>query len=224
MEDGFPASKIFDQGYSLIYDDVIFLPHYIDFPTDAVSLSSCLSRNVSLSIPCVASPMDTVSEAHMAASMAALGGIAIVHCNCTSSQQASIIRSAKSLRVPVTESVGADGEWMVGAAIGTRESDRERLEHLVKAGANVVVLDSSRAQNLIQAGVDGLRVGMRSGSICTTQEVCAVGRGQPFTRCHGVPVIADGGISNSGHIVKALVLGATTVMMGSFLAGSTEAP
>ncbi|KAH1033609.1 hypothetical protein J1N35_045783 [Gossypium stocksii] len=149
MEDGFPASKTFNQGYSLTYDDVIFLPHYIDFPTDAVSLSTRLSRNVPLSIPCVASPMDTVSEPHMAASMAALGGLAIVHCNCTS-QQASIIRSAKSLRVPVTESVGADGEWMVGAAIGTRESDRERLEHLVKAGANVVVLDSSQGNSMYQ--------------------------------------------------------------------------
>ncbi|XP_012464490.1 inosine-5'-monophosphate dehydrogenase 2 [Gossypium raimondii] len=377
MEDGFPAPKTFNQGYSLTYDDVILLPHYIDFPTDAVSVSTRLSRNIPLSIPCVASPMDTVSEAHMAASMAALGGIAIVHYNCTSSQQASIIRSAKSLRVPITPSVsfaspvdglpayhgryvfitesgglpskllgylsssdcenlkdkpvkifdykrdcksveyvnwdcdlgkietlldekdsdflvlerdgeavnvvvkedverlkgypklgagtvGADGEWMVGAAIGTRESDKERLEHLVKAGANVVVLDSSQgnsiyqiemikfikktypqldviggnvvtmaqAQNLIQAGVDGLRVGMGSGSICTTQEVCAVGRGQAtavykvssIAALHGVPVIADGGISNSGHIVKALVLGASTVMMGSFLAGSTEAP
>ncbi|XP_021275703.1 inosine-5'-monophosphate dehydrogenase 2 [Herrania umbratica] len=378
MEDGFAASKLFSQGYSYTYDDVIFLPHYIDFPTDAVSMSTNLSRNVRLSIPCVASPMDTVSEAYMAAAMAALGGIAIVHSNCTSAQQASIIRSAKSLRLPITPSVafaspdtlpaaaphgryifvtdsgtlpskllrcvatadcenlkgeevkifdckrdcksveyvpwnydlekieaildeknsdivvlerdgevvnvvikedlerlkgypkleagtvGPDGEWMVGAAMGTRESDKERLEHVVKAGANVVVLDSSQgnsiyqiemikyikktypqldviggnvvtmyqAQNLIQAGVDGLRVGMGSGSICTTQEVCAVGRGQAtavykvssIAAQHGVPVIADGGISNSGHFVKALVLGASTVMMGSFLAGSTEAP
>ncbi|KAJ6891772.1 hypothetical protein NC651_025078 [Populus alba x Populus x berolinensis] len=381
FEDGSPAEKLFNQGYSYTYDDVIFLPHYIDFPTDAVNLSTKLSRNIPLSIPCVSSPMDTVTESYMAAAMAAVGGIGIVHSNATPSEQADMIRSVKSRRVPILSSpvfktpdsrivnefegddvpfvfvtqsgnekskllgyvaksdwlglkdteiklgeimrtdanvsvpchydlgqingklkeeghdfvvlekeggevvdvvtkeevervkgypklgkgtVGSDGRWMVGAAIGTRGSDKERLEHLVKAGVDVIVLDSSQgnsiyqiemikyvkqtypeldviggnvvtmsqAQNLIKAGVDGLRVGMGSGSICTTQEVCAVGRGQAtavykvssIASQSGIPVIADGGISFSGHIVKALVLGASTVMMGSFLAGSTEAP
>ncbi|XP_010669550.2 inosine-5'-monophosphate dehydrogenase 2 isoform X2 [Beta vulgaris subsp. vulgaris] len=381
MEDGFPADKLFNQGYSYTYDDVIFLPHYIDFSTDSVKLNCKLTKNISLSIPCVSSPMDTVTESYMAVAMASLGGVGILHSNNTPSEQFSLLKSAKSRRIPfvsefetkspsdVIESEGdfglsnvilvtetgsrksrvlgyvlksdwvklknkegrlcdymlkleysvpnrydldqvagflgekgvklvstmresdgevvdlvtledieriqqypkrclpslvANGDFLVGASIGTRESDKERLEYLVKGGADVVVLDSSQgnsiyqldmikyikntypkldviggnvvtkyqAQNLIQAGVDGLRVGMGSGSICTTQEVCAVGRGQAtavykvssIASQSGVPVIADGGISNSGHIVKALVLGASTVMMGSFLAGSTEAP
>lgn len=382
IEDGFSAVKLFDQGYSYTYDDVIFLPHYIDFPTDAVQLHTKLTKNIALSIPCVSSPMDTVTESYMAVAMASLGGIGILHSNTTPAEQFDLLQSAKSRRIPfvsdfeikslsdviesesdfgsssvilVTEtgsrkskvlgyvlksdwetlknklecrvcdymtkldvsvsssydlaqiagflgekghklvptlresdgevvdlvtlqdieriqgypmrglpSLSSNGEFLVGAAIGTRESDKERLEYLVKGGADVVVLDSSQgnsiyqidmikyikktypkldviggnvvtkyqAQNLIQAGVDGLRVGMGSGSICTTQEVCAVGRGQAtavykvasIASQNGVPIIADGGISNSGHIVKALVLGASTVMMGSFLAGSTEAP
>ncbi|KAH7557869.1 hypothetical protein JRO89_XS11G0231500 [Xanthoceras sorbifolium] len=349
IDDGFSAEKLFNQGYSYTYDDVIFLPHYIDFPTDAVSLSTRLSRNINLSVPCVASPMDTVTESYMAAAMAALGASAssiptapppsrprcldyvfVTESGTTKSKvvgyvaksdwenlsdkkvklfdymrdcsskvsvpwnydlgQINAVLEENELDFVVLEkdnevvdvvtkealertkgypklgkgTVGSDGKWMVGASIGTRESDKERLEHLVKAGANVVVLDSSQgnsiyqielikyvkktypeldviggnvvtmyqAQNLIQAGVDGLRVGMGSGSICTTQEVCAVGRGQAtavykvssIASQSGVPIIADGGISNSGHIVKALVLGASTVMMGSFLAGSTEAP
>ncbi|MFH0854302.1 MAG: IMP dehydrogenase [bacterium] len=156
----------------------------------------------------------------------------------------------------------ANKKLRVGAAVGTREDDKNRVDGLASAGVDAIKIDCAHghtsyqiqmikyikrkypniniisgnvvtrngAEDLIKSGVDAVCVGMGIGSICITQEVTAAGRAQASAiynvaqsaKKYNVPVIADGGISQSGHILKAWILGAHICMAGNMLAGTDE--
>ncbi|MEU2200778.1 IMP dehydrogenase [Isoptericola sp. NPDC019482] len=104
------------------------------------------------------------------------------------------------------------------------------IRHVQVIGGNVATKEG--AQSFVDAGADGIKVGVGPGSICTTRIVTGVGVPQITAvyeaslaaRAAGIPVIADGGMRHSGEIGKAIVAGAEAVMLGSMLAGTEEAP
>ena len=156
------------------------------------------------------------------------------------------------------------GRLLCGAAVGVGPDREARIAALLKAGADVIAVDTAHGHSrgvvdavrdtravfkaielvagnvatgeaceaLCRAGVDAVKVGVGPGSICTTRVVAGVGVPQvtAIDECaraadrHGVPVISDGGVKYSGDVVKALAAGAASVMIGSLLAGTEEAP
>ncbi len=157
-----------------------------------------------------------------------------------------------------------DEQLRVGGAVGVGEAAYERVDLLIEAGVDVIVIDTAHGHSagvieavrwlkknysdtqviagnvatgdgaiaLAEAGVDGVKVGIGPGSICTTRIVTGIGVPQitavanvtEALKKSNIPVISDGGIRYSGDIAKVLATGANSVMIGSLFAGTEEAP
>ena len=154
------------------------------------------------------------------------------------------------------------GRLRVAAGVGVTADTLERMQSLVDAGADAIVIDTAHghsmyvieklkeakkrfpnidivvgniatgeaAKALVEAGADGVKVGIGPGSICTTRVVAGVGVPQlsavydvaKALKGTGIPLIADGGLRYSGDVVKALAAGGYSVMIGSLVAGTEE--
>ncbi|MDO8461157.1 MAG: IMP dehydrogenase [bacterium] len=235
----------------LTFDDVLLLPDYSDFSRKDIDLSTHLTKNIKLKTPFVSAPMDTVTESKLAISLARLGGIGIIHRNLSITDQADHVQKVKQHRLLVGAAIGSKdfeerAEALVKANVDVIVVDsahgfakpiidavkfiKKKYSRIEVIAGNIATYDGAKA--LIEAGADGLRVGMGPGAICTTRIISGMGVPQitaifETARAAGqknVPIIADGGINYSGDMVKALAAGASTVMMGSFFASSLEAP
>lgn len=186
----------------LTFDDVLLLPGYADFSRSDITLSTHITKKISIRIPFVSSPMDTVTEGTLAVALAKMGGIGFIHRNFSIEDQVAEVKKVKD-----HPSTSSGQGFLVGAAIGAGKESENRMKALVAAGVDVLLVDSADgfkkpildtttyikktypqvevisgsvattegAQALIAAGADGIRVGMGPGAICITRIISGMG-------------------------------------------------
>ena len=235
---------------SYCFDDVLLVPQRSDILSrKEIDLSSQLDSKNTFDLPIISSPMDTVTESEMAATMDECGGLGIIHRYNSIEAQCRHISSHSISKV--------------GAAVGVTGDYLERASELSSAGVSVICVDIAHGHHFMMKhalhklrmvlgddvhimagnvatlegfndladwGADSVRVGIGGGSICSTR--IQTGHGVPTLQSildcshsdRDVVLVADGGIRTSGDIVKALAAGADFVMLGSLLAGTDESP
>lgn len=219
-----------------------------------INIGSDLGKHIDLSLPIVSSPMDTITGGRMAAAMADRGGIGIIHRYNTPEEQLLEILKAyeasKNKAIIIGAAVGISGDYIeraraivsagvslicVDVAHGHHILMKEALGNLRKLAPNLHIMAGNVAtlsgiNDLADWGANSVRCNIGGGSICSTR--VQTGHGLPglqtIFECsktdRDVKIIADGGIRNSGDIVKALGAGADAVMCGSLLSGTSQTP
>ena len=239
---------------ALTFDDVLLIPQFSTIESrQEVDLRQSLDKNIILDVPIISSPMDTITEIDMACAMSAAGGLGVVHRYMPLMKQAEMAfhchgRGLKNIaaaigvtcdyltRAEALVNIGKANILCLDVAHGHHILMERALKSLKDIYGNSVHLMAGNIatlegfNDLADWGADSVRCGIGGGSICTTR--IQTGHGVPglatIFECaqsdRDTKIIIDGGIKNSGDIVKALSAGADFVMLGSLMAGTTESP
>lgn len=250
----FNWKEIPNRSRGLTFDDVLLVPSKSEIRSrkDPI-LETRLTKTKTIKIPIVSANMDTITESDMAIAMHKQGGAGILHRFMNTPEQVKeVIRVKEAGCNLISASVGVGEESkeraraLVQAGVNLLTIDiahghsvqmiemmkwlKDTFPTVELIAGNLAMPDA--AHELIQAGADAIKVGIGPGSMCTTRIITGCGVPQltaialcvEVAREYNVPVIADGGLRNSGDIMKALAAGADCVMVGSLLSGTLETP
>jgi IMP dehydrogenase len=236
----------------LSFNDVLLTPQKSNICSrKEINIGTSLG-SLRYSLPVISSPMDTVTEVLMAETMSSAGGLGILHRYNSISGQAKLVRDLSELDVPnIAAAVGVSGDFEERACVvydaGARvicvdvahghhilmEKALKTLRDTFGESVTLIAGNVATAEGFLDLqswGADAIRVGIGGGSICSTRTQTGHGHStfSSVVACSEVKttsrLIADGGIKNSGDIVKAIAAGADFIMLGSLLAGTDESP
>ena len=248
------TAKVNTKENKLALDDVLLVPQYSTVRSRSdIDLGQNLDSNIKLNIPIISSPMDTVTETEMACAMSAAGGLGVLHRYKLLMDHAEMAFHCHERGVKnIAAAIGVTGDYLIRAealvnigkanilCLDIAHGHHVLMERALKSlkdiyGESVHLMAGNIAtlegfNDLADWGADSIRCGIGGGSICTTR--IQTGHGVPglatIFECaksdRDAKIIADGGIKNSGDIVKALAAGADFVLLGSLLSGTGEAP
>jgi len=234
---------------SLTYDDISLIPTQISrikSRTEAATNSGFLG--LKLKVPIISSPMDSVTGIDMAKELSKLGCLGILNRFDSSLESVLNLKNSKGIKA-VSIALNTDLKTIekiaeknylicIDTANANNKEVLKKTEQIKKKfDVKIIVGNIAHGESLQQledAGADAVRVGIGSGSVCTTSIQTGIGIGQVssllniyFSRMQKnlkIKIIADGGIKSPGDVAKAIALGADVVMLGRMLSGTRETP
>ena len=234
---------------SLTYDDISLIPTQISrIKSRTEALTNCNFLGLKLNVPVISSPMDSVTGLEMAKELSRLGCIGILNrfdssldslLNSKNGRGIKAVSIALNTDLKTIEKI-VEKNYMIcidTANANNKEVLKKTEQIKKKFDVKVIVGNIAHGESLYQledAGADAVRVGIGSGSVCTTSIQTGIGIGQVSSLLNiyhirnekkiKIEIIADGGIKSPGDVAKAIALGADVVMLGRMLSGTRETP